>query len=387
MSAWGNDSVRKWSIRIAAMFAAVATGGLLVAWLGLYNIAASKGHWGVTRALLEFGMRNSVATWSSMIDERPLDDPDLVRLGASHFQSGCAPCHGAPGDPANPIAKSMLPPPPSLITHVPTWRNRELFWIVKHGIKYAGMPAWTTQKRNDEVWAIVAFLAALPNLSSRDYRRLAYGEVDRPDASVEQFLSTGLIVPQIGACAKCHGDSETGPDSKLVPRLAGQNEAYLVNALADYAAGLRPSGIMQPVAATLDERMRRGLARYYATLKQPVIRQKQPPSQIRQAGKTIATQGIPERRVPACGSCHGPEGSGDFPRLAGQSARYLTAQLELLRDGIRSGTPRSDVMASIARRMNKTDIAQASSYFASLEPFGTSLHKRDGASVATESRP
>lgn len=198
MSAWGKDSVRKWSIRIAAIFAAVAAGGLLVAWLGLYNIAASKGHWDVTRALLEFGMRNSVATWSSMIDERPLDDPDLVRLGASHFQSGCAPCHGAPGEPANPIARSMLPPPPSLITHVPTWRNRELFWIVKHGIKYAGMPAWTTQKRNDEVWAIVAFLVALPNLSSRGYRRLAYGEVDRPDASVEQFLSTGLIVPQIG---------------------------------------------------------------------------------------------------------------------------------------------------------------------------------------------
>ena len=52
----------------------------------------------------------------------------------------------------------MLPVPPDLGAAVPTWQPNELFWIVKNGLKYTGMPGWAAQGRDDEVWAVVAFL-------------------------------------------------------------------------------------------------------------------------------------------------------------------------------------------------------------------------------------
>jgi hypothetical protein len=89
------------------------TGGAFVfAWSGLYDIAASDGHWKIVERFLEFGMRNSVKMNAAGIEAPQLDNPDLIRLGAGHFHRGCAFCHGAPGMPVNPIAKQMLPSPP-----------------------------------------------------------------------------------------------------------------------------------------------------------------------------------------------------------------------------------------------------------------------------------
>ena len=61
----------------------------------------------------------------------------------------------------------MLPPPPDLKDKVGLWRDGELFWIVKHGLKYAGMPGFPSLHRDDEIWAVVAFLRRLPSLDRR----------------------------------------------------------------------------------------------------------------------------------------------------------------------------------------------------------------------------
>ena len=69
--------------------------GFLLAWSGLYSIAASRGHWAVVEWFLTFGMRNSVETHALGIVPPPLDSTDLSTLGGAHFHSGCAYCHGA----------------------------------------------------------------------------------------------------------------------------------------------------------------------------------------------------------------------------------------------------------------------------------------------------
>src|SRR4026207_10393 len=91
---------------------ALLAGAIIVAWTGVYDVAASSGHWPIVQNFLEFGMRNSIAVRALAAKPPPLDNPDLIRLGAAHFHRGCAFCHGAPGIPVNPIAKHMLPPPP-----------------------------------------------------------------------------------------------------------------------------------------------------------------------------------------------------------------------------------------------------------------------------------
>ena len=65
----------------------------------------------------------------------------------------------------------MLPSPPDLTTSMRPWKDEELFWIVQHGIKYTGMPGWVALEREDEIWAVVAFLKQIPTIDAESYAR------------------------------------------------------------------------------------------------------------------------------------------------------------------------------------------------------------------------
>src|SRR5690606_31392379 len=201
---------------------------------GFVPIAADRGHWPITRAALEFAMQRSVRMQSHGIapPEAPLlDEPAMLRKGAGHYANGCMTCHGAPGVERPLVPRAMLPEPPPLVRQLAPhpWSREELFWIVKHGIKYTAMPHWVAHNRDDEVWAMVACLERLPDLSPEDYRRLAYGGRD--------------VAP--GACEGCHGSG--GPGADAFPRLAGLDAEYLRESLAAFASGRRRSGVMQPI--------------------------------------------------------------------------------------------------------------------------------------------
>ena len=91
----------------------------------------------------------------------------------------------------------MLPSPPDLAVAMRPWTERELFWIVKHGFKYTGMPGWVAIEREDEIWAVVAFLRKLPTLDAEPFRDLALGTVRVPERSGSQ-LATAELKPQGG---------------------------------------------------------------------------------------------------------------------------------------------------------------------------------------------
>lgn len=349
-------------------------GVILFAWLGVYNVAASTGHFHVVDLFLRFGMENSVRARAPDTTLPSREDDDMVRLGAGHFHGGCAYCHGSPGTPVSPVAASMLPPPPDLKDKVGLWSDGELFWIVRHGLKYAGMPGWPVLQREDEVWALVAFLRRLPVLDRAAYRALAMGEVaDEPQTSEE--LATGRGTSDaVEACARCHGLKEA-PPSRLVPTLHGQPEAMLADALRAYAAGERDSGVMQTAVSGLSERLISGLAAYYSGLPRPAPRSA-PPSEraVLDRGAAIAQDGVPSRGIPACMSCHGPDALPNYPRLAGQPARYLEGRLQAWRSGPNERSATGAIMAPIARRLSPEQSADLAAFFASLPPAG----ERDG---------
>jgi len=360
---------------VATILAALVIGGFLFAWLGLYSVAASRGHWAITDWILQFGMRQSVATHSLAVDAPPLDDEDLIRLGAAHFHGGCAQCHGAPGIPRNPLVQGMLPEPPDLALVSGAWRDRELFWIVKHGIKYTGMPAWPSSARNDEVWAVTAFLRRLPSLDVPGYRDLAMGDVALPPESGRE-LALGRIAEQAtGACARCHGADGGGPRSALVPVLHGQSAEFLSAALHAYANGTRSSGIMQTIAADLAPNAIERVAAYYAGLAPPE-RGPATPSANHERGRTLATAGAAESGIPPCLACHGPEALSSYPRLAGQNAAYMKGQLRLWRDGAPPRSEASAIMAPIARLLTDRQIEEVSAFFEALPRSPTDAKKR-----------
>lgn len=349
------------------LIALAMAGAALFAASGLYSVAASERHRPFVHWMLEFAMRRSVITHASGINTPALTDGALFERGVGHFQRGCAPCHGAPGVPPSPIAQQMLPSPPDLAEAVSHWKPHQLFWIVKHGLKYTGMPAWPALERDDEVWAMVAFLVRLPSLRPDEYRRLAIG--DEMTATATEFIAGDPIV-----CARCHGSQGEGSKSGGVPRLAGQKPDYIAMALADYALGTRPSGIMGPLAVYLNDREKRQLAEHYASLEnEPAAigagrEISSVDSRLLQLGGAIAAVGVPSLSIPACEACHGPKGGAQdknprYPALAGQHFAYLEQQMKLWRAAKRGGTF-DEIMSAAVRNMTDEQIRAVSLYYA-----------------------
>lgn len=353
-------------IWIPATVGVLLVGGLLFAWSGIYNVAASRDHLWVTRIALEFALRSSVRTHSIGIEPPRLEDPDLVRLGAGHFSTGCAVCHGSPDQPFRPLFASMLPAPPQLTHAASHWKPARLYWIVKHGFKYTGMPAWPAQQRGDEPWALVAFLQKLPTLSVQGYRDLA--RIRPPRRGADELVHVGKM-GTVGPCARCHEDENSATTSHLVPKLAGQRVGYIESSLRGYASGARPSGFMQQIAARLDETEIRRLAEYYAGLT-PRAESHQSKASAAQVerGRQIAAAGVAASGIPPCMACHSDRARDTFPRLAGQHDRYVHKQLTLFRAGVRAGTVTAKIMAAVAQRLSDEQIADVAAYFSSLSP-------------------
>jgi cytochrome c553 len=310
-------------------------------------------------------MRRSVQTHAGAVESLDIADPLLFERGLGHFHTGCAPCHGAPGRPADAVAQHMLPPPPDLGKVVAHWTPSQLHWIVKHGLKYTGMPAWPAPSRADEVSAVVAVLARLPQITPQEYRSLvAAGDVRR-DAAPTAFLDSDAV-----ACGRCHGENGEGSTLGSVPRIAGQKSEYMLMTLTDYALGTRPSGIMGPVAASLGSDERRRLSDQYAALGRGFLHRDATAgdSRLLELGGRIAAEGIPHRSIPACEACHGPQGRAEgknrrYPALAGQHVAYLEQQLKLWRAATRGGSF-GPIMAVAARRLTDEEIRAVALHYA-----------------------
>jgi cytochrome c553 len=350
-----------------------AVGGALVALSGIVPIKASSGHWAVTAWFLDFAKVRSVSTHAFGVELPPIEDPVLVMQGAGHYESGCMPCHGAPGSAMPTVAAAMTPPPPYLPALITRWDAEDLFYIVKHGIKFTGMPAWPAAERDDEVHAVVAFLLRLPELDAAAYARLVFGADEAPDGSM-RTLASSAPAPTDGetlaaSCARCHGGDGLGRELPAFPKLAGQKRAYLANALEAYANGKRPSGVMQPIAAALSPQARARLAQHYSALPVGAASAPVKNADAVERGARLADQGDPARGVPSCRDCHGPSPrrrNAAYPLLAGQHEAYLLAQLTLFSREQRGGSPFAHLMQHVATRLAPAQIRDAAAYYASL---------------------
>jgi cytochrome c553 len=343
---------------VAVFLAVLPFAVLFVAWIGFFNVGASTGHWRITEWFLNFAMRSAVRTYALNVDVPQELPRRAVQPAAGHYARGCATCHGAPGEARSAAVHRMLPQPPDLSHTVGQWTDAQLFRIVKHGIRFTGMPAWPAQERDDEVWAMVAFLRELPSMSAGKYRELAYGEHMPP------LRSMGLE-ETLKDCARCHGDGGEGR-STFVPVIAGQREAYLLESLRAYARAARPSGIMGVVAAGTAAEDFAALARHFASLPSPRPWGEGGDVELIRKGEVIAQGGIPARNVPACLGCHGGKNRNPiYPTIAGQPADYLKGQLGLLRVGKRGGTSFAHLMEKAAAELSDAEIEALAAYFSS----------------------
>lgn len=169
-------TIRLRTLLIALLALIVLAGGVggWVLWGGVYDISATNQHTDPVFKVLDYAMRRSVQSRTDDLEApRDLGEARRVRAGAVIYRDQCVQCHGAPGVSPEPMAFGLTPAPANLLAAGRTWTPGEIFWVVKHGIKMTGMPAWVYRLSDDEVWDVVAFVRAMPMMAPRDYAQLA----------------------------------------------------------------------------------------------------------------------------------------------------------------------------------------------------------------------
>jgi len=100
-----------------------------------------------------------------------LKDPNRISRGAGQYADMCSGCHLAPGMKRTEISQGLYPRAPEL-RRTTTLTPEEQFWVVTHGIKMTGMPAWGVTHDDALLWDVVAFVRKLPELTPEQYKTL-----------------------------------------------------------------------------------------------------------------------------------------------------------------------------------------------------------------------
>ena len=142
---------------------------------GLISIAADKSHHPMIYKFLEQARSRSIAKASENIVVPNLDNAAMISSGGADYNDMCAGCHLSPGIEKTDLSASLYPKPPNftqaeVVAHYKTTAGAQQgFWAIKHGIMASGMPAWGAAHDEDRMWAMVAFIRALPKLSADQY--------------------------------------------------------------------------------------------------------------------------------------------------------------------------------------------------------------------------
>ena len=165
---------------LLTLIAAIAAGAVIYS--GVVNVAADEPHSALTYWLLEQTRENSIQQASKNIEVPDLEDPELLLSGGVDYNFMCSSCHLKPGQTESDMSVGLYPAPPNLTIAAQsheghehgdeTQSDRKNFWVIKHGIKASGMPAWGKTHDDERIWAMVAFIKRLPTLTPEQYQVL-----------------------------------------------------------------------------------------------------------------------------------------------------------------------------------------------------------------------
>jgi cytochrome c553 len=185
----------------------------------------------------------------------------------------------------------------------------------------------------------------------------------KPDAAKGQQIGQQV-------CAACHGPDGNSP-LPANPKIAGQFADYTHKQLINFKPqpnrkADRENPIMSGIVANLSDQDMRNVAAYYSTQKLRPEGAKD--KDLAARGQKLYRGGNATTGVAACSGCHGPDGAGIpglYPRISGQFASYLEAQLVAFKAGARANDP-NGMMRSVASRLSEAEIKALAEYASGL---------------------
>ena len=163
-------------------------------------------------------------------------------------------------------------------------------------------------------------------------------------------------------CIACHGEDGNSVVG-LWPSLAGQNTNYLKKQLRLIQSGERPIPVMIGQLNGYDDQDLEDMAAYYASKKNKIG---EASADLVEQGFKLYYAGSLEKGIPACTACHSPRGRGNspagYPLLSGQKTEYISKTLKDYRVGDRQDSEQSEIMVSIAYKLDDKEIDALASF-------------------------
>jgi len=138
---------------------------------------------------------------------RDLENPipasqDIITAGRAHFADHCASCHANDGSGNTEMGQGLFPKAPDMATVSQELTDGELFYVIEHGIRFTGMPAWGTGTPAGEEasWHLVHFIRHLPQIRNSEIEEMEAMNPRSPvevrqEIEAERFLQGDDVAP------------------------------------------------------------------------------------------------------------------------------------------------------------------------------------------------
>ncbi len=159
----------KFLLGIVFGIAGVAAAAAFVIATGAVSIGAIDPPGDLEKKVAAFAVDRSVARRAPRTANPVTATPENLAKALAHYRTMCLTCHGAGSVDPSAIGEGLNPPAPDLTQ--PSVQKRtdgELFWLVQNGIRMTGMPAFGPTHKDEDIWALVAFLRHLPELTTEE---------------------------------------------------------------------------------------------------------------------------------------------------------------------------------------------------------------------------
>ena len=138
--------------------ALLSVSALAVVKLGLMPVSADGNHSRLEARVMPSVLHAAIAKQAPLQTNPVSLSEDNLKSGATTYKAMCARCHSTPQGNPSVYGQSFYPPAPQLSGGMSTYTESQLFWIIKHGIRNTGMPAWGSMLSDEEIWQIVNLL-------------------------------------------------------------------------------------------------------------------------------------------------------------------------------------------------------------------------------------
>jgi len=156
--------MRKFIAGIILGVAGLGAGIFVYTHYGFVNLTADQPVNLLERAVMGSGMDRYAERYAPKVKNPIEPNDDNLLEGIRLYKAYCALCHGDSGRATSEFGQGFYPRTPQFLSDAPDMPQEQNFWIIKHGVRWTGMPAWDKLLTDNDIWKLTTFLGKMGDL-------------------------------------------------------------------------------------------------------------------------------------------------------------------------------------------------------------------------------